>query len=757
MAPSLAPAPGRCTGAERGPEGIADVTPSRGPRRGPGPPDCGAGAVASLSAAGAVLRYPGGVADVLPSGERVEEPSDFGALKPGTRLGRYELLIPVARGGMARVWAARQHGQRGFQKLVAIKTILPQLSGETDFERMFLEEARIASGVHHPNVSEIYELGDERGTLYLAMEWVSGDSLARLLRASGKAEPLDPRVAARILADACAGMHAAHELTDDDGQPLGVVHRDVSPQNVLLTADGVTKVCDFGVAKALGQLHEHTTAGQIKGKVSYMSPEQVTGAPVDRRSDVFSLGCVLYEVTTGSRPFKGDLDHIIMQSVMSGNVERPSALVSGYPEELERVVLRALSHEPDARYPSAESMRFALEEFLTRGPLVTQSNVAQVLRERLGEQIDRRRERIRQAMSVAEPPAWSLSPPSRDAQDHRSGVQASSRAGAAAAPTMPAARARAPSVAAKELTGPSAPFHGSVASAPTAPSAIAPTAAPGVPPPMPRASLPPPGATPARPSMPPRPPMPSSAGHHLGYSSSGLSPRGPLDHSSVLPGPPPLPSIPPPGAGASVNPFGSTIVYDASSSSLPIDEARPAAGAKHYVTAALIGVLVAGAISVGIGLVVLRDRAPSTSSEATASASASPAAPAPRPPAPSATASAKPAAPSGDIVIDVTPAEAILVVDGEELAEDARTVARPAAGESVTVAVRATGYGEAIVTIDASTESPIAVALEPLPFDLDGWEIPPAPPAQGAPGDPAAPPAWTRPKSAPAELPDNPY
>src|SRR3954468_21406393 len=170
------------------------------------------------------------MADVLASEELVEEPSDYGTLQPGTRLGRYEMLVPIARGGMARVWAARLHGQRGFQKLVAIKVILPHLAEEPEFERMFLDEARIASGVHHPNVCEIYELGEERGALYLAMEWVNGDSLAHIRKRRGAAstvpDPLDPRIAARIIADACAGLHAAHDLTDDDGRALDVVHRD---------------------------------------------------------------------------------------------------------------------------------------------------------------------------------------------------------------------------------------------------------------------------------------------------------------------------------------------------------------------------------------------------------------------------------------------------------------------------------------------------------------------------------------------------
>ena len=370
------------------------------------------------------------MAGVLPSDELTDEPSDFGSLRPGTRLGRYELLVPVARGGMARVWAARQHGQRGFQKLVAIKTILPHLAEEPEFERMFLDEARIASGVHHPNVCEIYELGEERHTLYLAMEWVSGDSLSRVLRASGKTEALDPRIVCRILADACAGVHAAHELADDDGRQLGVVHRDMSPHNILLTLDGVGKVCDFGVAKALGQLHEQTSAGQLKGKINYMSPEQVTGQPVDRRSDVFSIGCVLYEATTGARPFQGDNDFLVMQAILKNEIVPPTSILRNYPPELERIVMRALAAQPILRYPTAERMRFALEELLTKGQLVTQSNVAQVVRARIGSLLERRRDRIRE-VSAREPGAdagaWDPSGvPRSDPRDQRSGVKASS-------------------------------------------------------------------------------------------------------------------------------------------------------------------------------------------------------------------------------------------------------------------------------------------------------------------------------------------
>jgi eukaryotic-like serine/threonine-protein kinase len=346
--------------------------------------------------------------EVLPSEEVADESSESGALKPGTRLGRYELLVPIARGGMARVWAARQHGHRGFQKLVAIKTILPHLAVEPEFERMFLDEARIASGVHHPNVCEIYELGEERDTLYLAMEWVSGDSLSRLLRVSGETAAIDVRVAARIVADACAGAHAAHELTDDDGRPLEVVHRDLSSHNVLITADGVAKVCDFGVAKALGQLHEQTSVGQLKGKIAYMAPEQMTGGAIDRRSDVFSLGCLLYEATTGARPFKGERDHQIMHAILQNAVVPPSQVVAGYPVDLEQIVMHALAQKPAQRFPTAEQMRFALEEFLTRGPLLTHAAVGQVVRARLGELLDRRKERIRHASTATEDNAETL-------------------------------------------------------------------------------------------------------------------------------------------------------------------------------------------------------------------------------------------------------------------------------------------------------------------------------------------------------------
>jgi eukaryotic-like serine/threonine-protein kinase len=345
--------------------------------------------------------------DLAPE-DLVDEWSDLStsSLGSGARLGRYELLVPIAYGGMARVWAARQHGQRGFSKTVAIKTILPHLAHNPEFERMFLDEARIAAGVHHPNVCEIYELGEEGHVLYLAMEWVNGDSLMHVLRgAAGKTGvAIDIRVAARVVADACAGVHAAHELTDEDGRLLNVVHRDISPHNILVSLEGTVKVTDFGVAKALGQSHQETAAGQVKGKVAYMAPEQIGGNDFDRRADVFAMGCVLYETVTGQQVFRGSSDPQVMQAVLRGTYEPATALVKGFPPELSAVIDCALAPEPRMRFATAERMRVAIEEWLAKsGSLVTPTQIGAVVRQRLGPSLDRRKEHVKAAMASLQP------------------------------------------------------------------------------------------------------------------------------------------------------------------------------------------------------------------------------------------------------------------------------------------------------------------------------------------------------------------
>jgi len=301
------------------------------------------------------------------------------------------------------------------------------------------------------------------------MEWVNGDSLYHLLRGEGQATlALDPRVAARIVADACAGLHAAHELEAEDGRALAVVHRDVSPQNVLVALDGHAKVADFGVAKALGQLHDATIAGQLRGKVHYMSPEQITGAVVDRRSDVFALGCVLYEATTGIKAFDGEAEHLAMQAVIAGKYPRPSQLVPGYPAGLEQIVARAIAASPASRFATAERMRVALEQWLAKSGalVVTHSDVARVARQRIGRRVDARKERLRQALTArgerlpmpSIPPETSTAP-GRASQSH-SGVKALGALGAAQAPGRSEGGSISsrppPSVAAAERTAPPA-------------------------------------------------------------------------------------------------------------------------------------------------------------------------------------------------------------------------------------------------------------------------------------------------------------
>lgn len=302
---------------------------------------------------------------------------------------------------MAQVWAGRLLGKESFSRLVAIKTILPHLAEDAEFERMFLDEARIAAGILHPNVCTVHELGEHDGVLYVVMEWINGDSLSRMLRVSHpSASPmLDARLAARMVSDACAGLHAAHELRDDAGQLLEVVHRDVSPHNILVSLEGTVKIADFGVVKSRGQLHKTTATGQAKGKVAYMAPEQLRSRPLDRRADVFSMGCVLYELTMGRRPFQGDNEAATIRAILEGEYPDPETLMPACPPELASILARALAPEADARFASAEAMHLALDAWVGSGePALTAKDTAQFVRDRLGPELERRSEHIRAAM-----------------------------------------------------------------------------------------------------------------------------------------------------------------------------------------------------------------------------------------------------------------------------------------------------------------------------------------------------------------------
>jgi serine/threonine protein kinase len=281
-------------------------------------------------------------------------------LAPGYRLDRYELLCPIAQGGMASVWVARLRAKHGFEKLVAVKTMLPQLAQDVRFQQMFLDEARIAAKIDHVNVAHVLDLGDEHGVLYLVMEWVEGDSLSKLhraVKASGAVIPLG--IALRIVADSCAGLHAAHELRDAQGARLGVVHRDVSPQNLLISAAGIVKVIDFGIAKARDRVAGETSTGSLKGKIQYMAPEQAVGAPIDRRADVWSAGAVLYTLLSGEPPYDGNNQYATLHQIASG--ERPPPLPAGTPAAVVAIVDKALAFEPHDRFETVAAMQQAIE------------------------------------------------------------------------------------------------------------------------------------------------------------------------------------------------------------------------------------------------------------------------------------------------------------------------------------------------------------------------------------------------------------
>jgi serine/threonine protein kinase len=281
------------------------------------------------------------------------------SLAPG--LGRYTLLRSLGAGGMAELFLARADGIEGFAKLVALKRILPHKATNERFVRMLLNEARLAAGLDHPNIAQVHDIGLEQGEYFFAMEYVHGQDLAHMLhRAQGHRLHLEN--ALHIAIGVCAGLHCAHIARDASGRPLDIVHRDVSPSNVLVSYQGAVKLVDFGVAK-VATLVSETREGVIKGKYGYMSPEQCLGDPLDRRSDVFAVGILLWEMTVGRRlyMFKGELASL--QRIVYADAPRPSRYDPQYPAALEHIVMRALSRDPRQRYQSAEQLQIDLEQF----------------------------------------------------------------------------------------------------------------------------------------------------------------------------------------------------------------------------------------------------------------------------------------------------------------------------------------------------------------------------------------------------------
>jgi len=291
------------------------------------------------------------------------------------RIGRYEVLSHLATGGMAQIYLARQTGLGSFERHVVLKTIARERATDQRFVTMFLDEAKLAATLNHQNVAQVYEVDQADGTYFMAMEYVHGENTRAILETTirrGWTIPLE--LAIMIISGAAAGLHHAHERRGKNGQPLNIVHRDVSPANIMVGFDGSVKVLDFGIAKAEERATK-TIGGTIKGKYGYMSPEQCKGKPLDRRSDIFALGIVLYELTTLRRAFKGNDDFETMKRIVAGDLVMPSTIVPGFPRELEAIILTALATDSGARFQSAQELIEALDAFTVRAKL-TGSNTA---------------------------------------------------------------------------------------------------------------------------------------------------------------------------------------------------------------------------------------------------------------------------------------------------------------------------------------------------------------------------------------------
>ncbi len=288
--------------------------------------------------------------------------------------GDYYLTRKIAIGGMAELFRARKVGEAGFEKQLVIKRLLPHLAEDQDLRTMFLDEARLASRLTHVNIAQVFDLGlaqaadpsrpQQEATYFIAMEYVFGKSLAEVIRrGQARNKPLGIENAVKIILSAAQGLQYAHSRRDDQGNPLDLVHRDVSPQNILISYEGEVKLVDFGIAKALNQSNT-TRPGMLKGKFSYMAPEQARGEAVDQRTDIYALGVVLWEALTGRRLFTGDSEATILGKVLDPRVEPPSSVMAGLPPELDQICLRCLQPDPDQRYPQAQALCDAMERYL---------------------------------------------------------------------------------------------------------------------------------------------------------------------------------------------------------------------------------------------------------------------------------------------------------------------------------------------------------------------------------------------------------
>jgi eukaryotic-like serine/threonine-protein kinase len=319
-------------------------------------------------------------------------------------VGRYVLYGELASGGMATVHFGRLSGPVGFSRTVAIKRLHPHFAKDPEFVTMFLDEARLCGRIRHPNVVPTLDVVTTQGEIFIVMEYVAGEALSKLMKSAQQKNVLmPPKVAATIMSSVLHGLHAAHQTKDEHGRELGIVHRDVSPQNILVGADGTARVLDFGVAKAAGRL-QTTRDGQLKGKIAYMPPEQLSGAPVTKQVDIYAASVVLWEALTGRRLFDGETEAIVLARAIEGNVDPPSSHNAFVEPAVDSVVLRGLSKDAELRYNTAREMALAIEQTIG---LASPSEVGEWVEAVAGDELIRRAQTIAdiEVASLQQPPA----------------------------------------------------------------------------------------------------------------------------------------------------------------------------------------------------------------------------------------------------------------------------------------------------------------------------------------------------------------
>ena len=284
------------------------------------------------------------------------------------RYGKYQLIQQLGKGGMAEVWLAQLSGPAGFSRSLVIKRILPDLAQDPHFLALFLAEARLSARLHHPNIVQVSELGEHEGEFFLAMEYIHGRDLVSVVRAALNEGLATPELGTYVIREVARALAYAHALTDDQGRPLNIIHRDVSPSNIMVSFDGAVKLLDFGVAKARDQSSAGAEAlgraRSLKGKFAYMAPEQITGEAIDHRVDIFAAGVVLWEMVTGKRLFKGATELLTLELVREAKVPPPSSFNSAVPPQLDAIVLHATAREPAARYATADQFAKDLDEYV---------------------------------------------------------------------------------------------------------------------------------------------------------------------------------------------------------------------------------------------------------------------------------------------------------------------------------------------------------------------------------------------------------